>query len=118
MSIGLLSNIGGSVAGSSLAQVRGSDADRASRNNPPASCRQGAEKAELAAGVGQTDGDDHQTADRDADGRQVWQLRRARRSASRMMTPRRRRRKLASKIPPDKAATCSICPGEDITTVV
>jgi hypothetical protein len=77
MSIGLLSNIGGSVAGTSLAQVRGSDADRGQQEQSTSQLRaQGAEKAELAAGVGQTDGDDHQTADRDADGRQVWQLRR------------------------------------------
>jgi hypothetical protein len=77
MSIGLLSNIGGSVAGTSLAQVRGSDVDRSQQDQSTSQLRaQGAEKAELAAGVGQTDGDDHQTADRDADGRQVWQLRR------------------------------------------
>lgn len=77
MSIGLLSNIGGSVAGSSLAQVRGSDADRAPQEQSASQLvAQSNEKAELASGVGQTDGDDHQTAERDADGRQVWQLRR------------------------------------------
>jgi len=77
MSIGLLSNIGGSVAGSSLAQVRGADVDRAQQEHGARELKaQGDEKAELAAGVGQTDGDEHQTADRDADGRQVWQLRR------------------------------------------
>jgi len=75
MSIGLLSNIGGSVAGTSLAQLRGSDADRAQQDRSTAELRaQGDLKAELAAGVGQTDGDDHQTADRDADGRQLWQF--------------------------------------------
>jgi hypothetical protein len=77
MSIGLLSNIGGSVAGSSLAQIRGSDVDRAQQEQTARELRaQSDEKAELAAGVGQTDGDEHQTAERDADGRQVWQLRR------------------------------------------
>ncbi len=77
MSIGLLSNIGGSVAGSSLAQVRGSDTDRAQQEQGARELRaQGDEKAELASGVGQTDGDEHQTAERDADGRQLWQLRR------------------------------------------
>jgi hypothetical protein len=30
-------------------------------------------KAEMAAGIGQTDGEDHASSDRDADGRQVWQ---------------------------------------------
>ena len=76
MSIGLLSNIGGSVAGTSLAQLRGSDADRAQQEGNARDLRvQSDQKAELAAGVGQADGDDHQTADRDADGRQLWRLR-------------------------------------------
>ncbi len=75
MSIGLLSNIGGSVAGTSLAQLRGSDVDRAQQDRGAAELRtQSNEKAEMAAGVGQTDGDDHQTAERDADGRQPWQF--------------------------------------------
>ncbi len=76
MSIGLLSNIGGSVAGTSLAQLRGSDVDRGQQETSARDLRvQSEEKAELAAGVGQADGDDHQTADRDADGRQLWRLR-------------------------------------------
>jgi hypothetical protein len=28
----------------------------------------------MAAGIGQTDGEDHQTADRDADGRRAWEI--------------------------------------------
>ncbi len=76
MSIGFLSNIGGSVAGTSLAQLRGSDADRAQQDSNARDLRvQSDQKAELAAGVGQADGDDHQTAERDADGRQLWRLR-------------------------------------------
>jgi hypothetical protein len=76
MSIGFLSNIGGSVAGTSLAQLRGSDADRAQQESNARELRvQSDQKAELAAGVGQADGDDHQTAERDADGRQFWRLR-------------------------------------------
>jgi hypothetical protein len=76
MSIGFLSNIGGSVAGTSLAQIRGTDADRAQQETNARELRvQSDQKAELAAGVGQADGDDHQTADRDADGRQFWRLR-------------------------------------------
>ena len=74
MSIGL-SNIGGSVAGTSLSQLRGSDVDRAQQENNAHELRaQGDQKAELAAGVGQTDGEDHQTAERDADGRQLWRI--------------------------------------------
>jgi hypothetical protein len=76
MSIGFLSNIGGSVAGTSLAQLRGSDVDRAQQETNARELRvQSDEKAELAAGVGQADGEDHQTAERDADGRQFWRLR-------------------------------------------
>jgi hypothetical protein len=76
MSVGFLSNIGSSVAGTSLAQVRGSDVDRAQQESNARELRvQSDQKAELAAGVGQADGDDHQTADRDADGRQLWQFR-------------------------------------------
>src|SRR6185437_12526952 len=32
------------------------------------------QKAEQAAGIGQTDGEDHETEDRDADGRRPWEL--------------------------------------------
>jgi hypothetical protein len=75
MSIGFLSSIGGSVAGTSLAQVRGSDVDRAQQDSSARELRtQSDEKAELAAGIGQADGDDHETADRDADGRQLWRM--------------------------------------------
>jgi hypothetical protein len=75
MNVGFLSNIGGSVAGTSLAQLRGSDVDRSQQDSNARELRvQSDEKAELAAGVGQADGEDHQTADRDADGRQLWQL--------------------------------------------
>ena len=31
------------------------------------------EKAEAAAGVGEPDGEDHETAERDADGRRPWE---------------------------------------------
>jgi hypothetical protein len=75
MSIGFLSTIGGSVAGTSLAQLRGSDLDRAQQESSARDLRAQSDlKAELASGVGQTDGDDHQTAERDADGRQLWQF--------------------------------------------
>ena len=45
------------------------------------------QKAEMAAGVGQTDGDNHQTAERDADGRRLWEFPQRRRRAGRR--PRR-----------------------------
>jgi hypothetical protein len=34
-------------------------------------------KAERAGGIGEADGDDHEAAERDADGRRPWELRRA-----------------------------------------
>ena len=75
MSIGPLSSIAGSVAGTSLAQTRGSEIDRAQQESTARELRARSEqKAELAAGVGQTDGENHQTAERDADGRRLWEF--------------------------------------------
>jgi len=75
MSIGPLSSIAGSVAGTSLAQTRGPDLDRAQQENTARELLvRSEEKAELAAGVGETDGEDHQTAERDADGRRLWEF--------------------------------------------
>ena len=75
MSIGLLSGIGGSAAGSPLAQTRGSDVDRAQQDSSAqaTSCPQPRERQQ-AAGVGQADGENHQTNDRDADGRRLWEI--------------------------------------------
>ncbi len=75
MSIGPMSSIAGSVAGTSLAQTRGSDIDRAQQESAARELRaQSQEKAELAAGIGEADGDNHQTAERDADGRRLWEF--------------------------------------------
>jgi hypothetical protein len=75
MSIGPLSGIAGSVAGTSLAQTRGSEIDRAQQDSAARELRaHSAQKAEMAAGVGQADGDNHQTAERDADGRRLWEF--------------------------------------------
>ncbi len=75
MSIGPLSGIAGSVAGTSLAQTRGSEIDRAQQENTARELRtHSAQKAEMAAGIGQADGDNHQTSERDADGRRLWEF--------------------------------------------
>ncbi len=75
MSIGLISSIASSVAGTSLAQTRGSEIDRGQQENSAHELRAKSDlNAETAAGVGQTDGDNHQTADRDADGRRLWEF--------------------------------------------
>lgn len=75
MSVGPLSSIAGSVAGTSLAQTRGSDVDRTQQETPLRElCARSDEKAEMAAGIGEADGDNHQTDERDADGRRLWEF--------------------------------------------
>lgn len=74
MSMGPLGGIAGSAAGSPLAQTKGSDVERAKDETAAQQRRvQSEKKAESAAGIGETDGEDHETADRDADGRRLWE---------------------------------------------
>jgi hypothetical protein len=70
--LGLNANI--SAAGSPLAQAKGSEAERASQD-VGAQQRQTRfeQKAEAAAGIGETDGDNNQPNERDADGRRLWE---------------------------------------------
>ncbi len=78
MSIGPLAGLAGSVAGSPLAQTKGSDVERAQHETANLQRRVGNDlRAEDAAGIGRTDGDDHETSDRDADGRRLWEISRA-----------------------------------------
>ncbi len=74
MSVGPLGGIGGSIAGSPLAQTKGSDVERAEQDvaSQQRSVRAD-QKAENAAGIGEADGEDHETAERDADGRRLWE---------------------------------------------
>lgn len=75
MSVGSLGGIAASVAGSPLAQTKGSEVDRAQQDFGAQQRQvQNDVKAESAAGIGETDGQDHQTADRDADGRRPWEV--------------------------------------------
>ncbi len=74
MSVGPLGGIPASAAGSPLAQTQGAEADRTSEQDRAQQRRVRADqRAEDAAGVGQTDGEDHETAERDADGRRLWE---------------------------------------------
>ncbi|MHB8899431.1 MAG: hypothetical protein ACYC6Y_11840 [Thermoguttaceae bacterium] len=74
MSVGSLGGLAASVAGAPLAQSKGSDVDRAGQDSAAQQRRvQASEKAESAAGIGQTDGEDHATGERDADGRRLWE---------------------------------------------
>ena len=73
MSIGPMGTLG-SAAGSQLAQGQGSDVNRAQQDTADnARQTQSTDKAESAAGVGQTE-QDEQATDRDADGRRIWEL--------------------------------------------
>ena len=73
MSIGPLGGIA-SAAGSPLAQATGSEVER-TQQDVGAQQRQVQSdlKADAAAGIGETDGEDHEPAERDADGRRLWE---------------------------------------------
>jgi hypothetical protein len=74
MSIGSL-GFAGLGAGTPLPQSKGTDADREVQESTTKELQQQTDaQAEQAQGVGQTDGDEHETADRDADGRRLWEL--------------------------------------------
>ncbi len=74
MSVGPTGGIAGSLAGSPLAQTKGAETERAGQDATAQQRRtESDQKAEAAAGIGETDGEDHETADRDADGRRLWQ---------------------------------------------
>jgi hypothetical protein len=75
MSIGPLAGLAGSVAGSPLAQTKGSEIERAQHETANQQRRVANDlRADSAAGIGQTDGDSHETNDRDADGRRLWEI--------------------------------------------
>jgi len=62
------------VAGSPFAQKHGSEVERAGQEKNAQQRRVAADqKADSAAGVGEADGQDHETAERDADGRRLWE---------------------------------------------
>lgn len=73
MSIGPLGPIV-SAAGSALAQSKGSDLER-TQNEVAGQERQSevGRQAESAAGIGAADGENHETSERDADGRRLWE---------------------------------------------
>ncbi len=111
MSIGLLSNIGGSVAGTSLAQLRGSDADRAQQEHSAANSRPKATRRpnwHPASARPTATNIKRPSATRTAGKFGSFAAARQPRSRKR----RAARRRTASKTPPAKAATCSICPGD------
>jgi hypothetical protein len=73
MSMVPLGGIVGSAAGVPISQTSGSETERAQKDSQ-AQHRQvdSTERAERAAGIGQTD-EDQESSERDADGRRLWE---------------------------------------------
>lgn len=83
MSVGPLGGVFTSVAGSPLAQTAGADTDRTRQATANQQRQiQAHEKAEAAAGIGKPDGEEHETSERDADGRRMWEFGRPVQSAA------------------------------------
>jgi hypothetical protein len=75
MNVGISAGIPASIAGAPMAQISGSEVDRAKTETSAQRRAHTSDiKAEQAAGIGATDGEDHTTSDRDADGRRMWEL--------------------------------------------
>ena len=73
MSVGPLGGIITSAAGTPIAQAKGTETERAQQESVNQQRQtQGEYRAEAAAGIGQTDGEDHEASERDADGRSPW----------------------------------------------
>ncbi|MCI0331972.1 MAG: hypothetical protein L0228_01950 [Planctomycetes bacterium] len=73
MSVGSLGGIISSAAGAPLSQTAGSETERAQKESLAQSRQVDAnQKAELAAGIGQTE-QDQESSERDADGRRLWE---------------------------------------------
>lgn len=77
MSIGAssaASGLAGSAAGAPLSQAKGSEVARAAQDvrNRERRVEQDTKAAD-AAGIGQADGEDHETSERDADGRRLFE---------------------------------------------
>jgi len=74
MSVGPTGGIAASAMGSPLAQTSGSEVERAAQDAAAQSRHvQSSRRADSAAGVGETNGEDHETEERDADGRRLWE---------------------------------------------
>ena len=74
MSVGSLVGLAGSVAATQLAQTAGSEVERGQQAANSQERRvQNEQRAESASGIGEADGDNHETSERDADGRRLWE---------------------------------------------
>jgi hypothetical protein len=62
------------IAATPLPHSKGSDVDRTAQESAGQTAQAAnATKAENAAGIGETDGEEHGPAERDADGRRIWE---------------------------------------------
>jgi hypothetical protein len=83
MSVGPAIGIAASVAGLQLAQTTGTDVERTEQDvGAQQRVAQSGLKAETAASIGEADGQNHETEDRDADGRLPWILPAAKKKAA------------------------------------
>jgi len=74
MSVGPLGGLAAGAAGAPLAQTTGSEVERTQQDVRNHERRVSNDlRAENAAGIGEADGEDHETAERDADGRRLWE---------------------------------------------
>lgn len=82
MSIGPLNPVAASIVGTPSAHTAGAESARALHEaaNQQVQAHNNV-RAENAAGVGATDGEDNQASDRDADGRRLWERPATRRHA-------------------------------------
>ena len=113
MSVGPLGGWAGSVAGTPLAQTKGSEVERTQQDLRNQQRRvQNNVRAENAAGIGEADGEDHHPAERDADGRRSW----AEAPAPRRPSHPSRKESLPSggaRTPQERPAVCWTCPAEE-----
>jgi hypothetical protein len=76
MSVGPLGGIANGAAGAPLAQTKGSELERGQQDSGVQQRQAfGDQRADSAAGIGEADGQDHETAERDADGRRILEKR-------------------------------------------
>ena len=75
MSVGPLPAVAANAAGAPLAQTKGSELERTQQAVAQSERRASNDlRAEMAAGIGEADGEDHETAERDANGRRLWEI--------------------------------------------
>ena len=105
MSIGPMGFIGG-IAAAPLAQTQGSEADRAAEESSTQSRQASNEaKSENAAGIGQTDGEEHGANERDADGHRLLEKPLGKKRPARPASNEKADEPIAAELHPSRDAT-------------